>query len=84
MDMASAKQFLLWTLLVNYGFLLSWFFAFLFARSWMFRQHGRWFTLTEERFDAIHYAGMAAYKIGILMFNLAPYLALALVEHTAS
>jgi hypothetical protein len=42
----------------------------------MYRMHSRWFRISEERFDAIHYAGMAAYKIGILLFNLAPLVAL--------
>ncbi|WP_257387208.1 DUF6868 family protein [Tahibacter caeni] len=31
-------------------------------------------------FDAIHYGGMAVYKIGILLFNLAPLLALHLLR----
>jgi hypothetical protein len=29
--------------------------------------------------DAIHYAGMAIYKIGIILFNLVPYVALLIV-----
>lgn len=29
-------------------------------------------------FDAIHYAGLAVYKIGIFLMNLAPLLALYL------
>ena len=32
-----------------------------------------------ETFNAIHYAGMAAYKIAILLFCLVPYLALHLI-----
>jgi hypothetical protein len=46
----------------------------------MRRLHGRWFRLSDERFDAIHYAGMTIYKIGILLFNLMPYVALRIVE----
>lgn len=38
--------------------------------------HGRWFHLSDNTFDTIHYSGMAVYKIGILLFNLAPLLAL--------
>jgi hypothetical protein len=49
----------------------------------MFRLHGRWFRLSEEHFDAIHYAGMAVYKIGVLLFNLAPYFALVIIGHSA-
>ena len=50
------------------------------ARGWMRRLHGRWFKLPDATFDAIHYGGMAAYKIGILLFNLAPLLALWLLR----
>ena len=70
-------RFLLWSLLANYAILLIWFFAFMLARDWMHRLHGRWFRLTDATFDAIHYAGMAAYKLAIFFFNLVPLLVLS-------
>jgi len=72
-------RFLLWSLIVNYAILLAWFLVFVFARSWIYQLHGRWFHLSNAAFDAIHYGGMAIYKIGILLFNLAPFLALCLM-----
>jgi hypothetical protein len=45
----------------------------------MYGFHSRWFHLSVEQFDALHYAGIALYKIGILLFNLVPYIALRLV-----
>lgn len=78
------REFLLWCLLINYGALLAWFVAFWFGHHWMFTLHSRWFHLSEERFDGIHYLGMALYKIGILLFNLVPYLALCIVARHAS
>jgi hypothetical protein len=41
--------------------------------------HGRWFHLSREQFDALHYAGMSVFKIGILLFNLVPLVALSIV-----
>lgn len=70
-------RFLLYTLGINYAILLLWFGVFVFARDWMRRLHGRWFALSDSTFDAIHYGGMAIYKIGILLFNLVPLLALS-------
>lgn len=70
------SRFLLGSLAVNYGILLIWFLAFAFAKDWMRGLHGRWFHLSDNTFDTIHYSGMAVYKIGILLFNLAPFLAL--------
>ena len=45
----------------------------------MYRLHSRWFRLSVEQFDVLHYAGMARDKIGILLFNLVPYIALRIV-----
>jgi hypothetical protein len=45
----------------------------------MYRYHCKWFKLSEERYDTIHYAGMAIFKIGIFLFNLVPYLAMRIV-----
>lgn len=79
MNVTLVSEFLLWCLVINYIILLWWFAAFVFAHGWMFRLHSRWFRLSEERFDSIHYTGMAIYKIGILLFNLVPYIALCIV-----
>ena len=80
MDSDFLCRFLLWSLAFNYAVLLAWFLAFVTARDALRRLHGRWFALPDASFDAIHYAGMAAYKIGILLFNLAPLLALWLLR----
>jgi hypothetical protein len=46
----------------------------------MYGVHSRWFHLSTDQFDALHYAGMALYKIGILLFNLVPYIALRMSD----
>ena len=68
-----------WCAVINAGLLLWWLLFFIFAHDWMLRMHGRWFEIGRARFDAIHYAGMAMFKIAIIVFNLVPYLALRLV-----
>jgi hypothetical protein len=35
--------------------------------------------LSTEWFDAIHYGGMAGYRVGMLLLNLAPSVALRIV-----
>ena len=75
------SRFLLWSLAFNYAVLLFWFAAFILGRGWLRRLHGKWFNLSDAAFDAIHYGGMAIYKIGILLFNLAPFVALWMVRH---
>ena len=70
------RDILLWCVGINYGILIIWFGCFMRAHDWLYRLHVRWFKLSNQTFDTIHYAGMAAYKIGIMLFNLVPLLAL--------
>ena len=73
------KELLLYSLVFNYALLMIWFGVFSLARDWMYRLHSRWFRLPAETFDALHYASMSVYKIGIIMLNIAPLVALWLV-----
>ena len=79
MTMATMRELLGWCTLINMGILLYWFLIFSLARDWIYRFHGRWFKLSAERFDAIHYSGMAFFKIGIFLLNLVPYLACIII-----
>jgi hypothetical protein len=74
------REFLLWSAGINYVILLIWFGAFVYAHGWMYRLHTRWFKLSVETFDALHYGAMAAYKIGVILLNLVPLAALYLVS----
>ena len=76
MSLDFLRHFLLWSLAINYAILLTWFVVFVAARNWLRALHGRWFRLSDPVFDAIHYSGMAIYKVGIFLFNLVPLLAL--------
>ena len=79
MSIEIGHDYLLWCTDLNYGILIVWVLFFLLAYDWMYSFHGRWFHLSREQFDTLHYAGMALYKIGILLFNLVPYIALRIV-----
>lgn len=80
MTIDMVRDALLWCFVINMGLLLWWFVMFVFAHDWMYRFHGKWFKLSVEQFDSIHYAGMAIFKIAIFVFNLVPYFALLIVE----
>ena len=69
---------LLWCAVINYGILLVWFLFFILAHDWMYLFHGRWFRLSVEQFDMLHYGAMAIFKVGIILLNLVPYIALHL------
>jgi uncharacterized protein DUF6868 len=72
-------KFLGWCTVLNLGLLIWWVAFIIFAHDWCYRMHNQWFYLSNERFDTIHYAGIAYYKLSIILFNLAPYLALRII-----
>jgi hypothetical protein len=79
MSLETARSFLLWCTVINYGVLLIWFLLFAFAHDWLHRLHGRWFRLSSDQFDVVHYGAMAVYKIGILLLNLVPFVVLSVL-----
>ena len=68
-----------WCSVLSICLLLFWFVFFMLAHDWIHRFHSKWFKMSVETFDAIHYAGMALFKIGIWLFNLIPYFALRII-----
>ena len=79
MTLENIREVLLWCTLINYGVILVWFLALRVAHDGIYRLHTRWFRISVEAFDAIHYGAMAVFKLGVLLLNLAPYLALSIV-----
>lgn len=79
MSIETLRSFFLACIVINYAILLVWFLVFMLAHDTLHRLHSRWFRLSPEAFDSVHYTGMAGYKIGILLLNLTPYLALRIV-----
>ena len=80
MSIGDLKYFLLWSTAINYAVLIVWFVVFVYARDWLYRAHSRWFKFPTETFDALNYAGIAVYKIGILLLNVVPLIALYLAS----
>ena len=84
MSLKTVRRALLWCAAINYGILVIWFLFFMLAHDWLYLLHSRWFHISVEQFDMLHYAGMAIYKIGVLLFNLAPFIALHIVDRNIS
>ena len=83
MTVETLRRTLAWCTVINYFVLIIWFVAFIFAHDWLRELHTRWFRLSPDQFDFAHYMGMAIYKIGILLFNLVPFLALSIGRRDA-
>jgi hypothetical protein len=83
MNIETVRRVLLWCTIINYGILLVWFFVFMLAHAWLYQFHSRWFRLSVEQFDMLHYAGMSIFKIGIILLNLVPYIALRICQRNS-
>jgi hypothetical protein len=79
MTVEIVRDVLAWCAAINMVLLLFWVLWLKLAHDFVYRFHGKWFRLSEERFNAIHYAGMLLFKICIFLFNIVPYLALRIV-----
>ena len=79
MSLSLLQAFFGWCTVLNVGLLIWWFLFFWLAHDRMYRFHSQLARMSVETFDAINYGGMAIFKLGIFLLNLAPYLALAII-----
>jgi hypothetical protein len=79
MSVAQLQSVLLWCTAINYGLLMAWVLIATWARTPWQRIQIRVFNVSAESVDALNWAGIALYKLAIVMFNLVPYIALRLV-----
>jgi len=79
MTVETMRAALGWCSIINIGLLLWWFFAITVLHDWIYKIHSKWFKLSPATFNTIHYAGMAFFKIAVIVFNIVPYFALRIV-----
>ena len=79
MSIELIRDILGWCAVINLALFLLWFLFFSCAHDWVYRLHSKWFPLSEEKFNEIHYAAMAFYKMGLIFLNITPYLAIRIV-----
>lgn len=76
MDLETLRVFLAYNLSINLVFFVLWLVMIICARGFIYRMHHRLFAITEEDFTKIHYMGIAAYKMAIVLFLFVPYIVL--------
>ena len=79
MELNEIGNFLIWYTVIDYGFLVVWFAAFVFAGDWIYRLHGKWFPMPRETFNAVFYSFIGMYKIVVFVFNVVPWAVLAII-----
>lgn len=80
MNLEQLRKMLWYCIVLNFALLLFWGSLWWLPHEWWYQAAGRAFRLSHEQFDTISLAGILCYKIGILLFNVVPYLALRLMR----
>lgn len=85
MDLETLRDLPLCCAILDSTTLVAWFLAVTCFHDRTHRLHGRWFRLApDERFDLVSHAGMGLYRIGVVLFNLAPWRALEWKRHAGA
>ncbi len=79
MDIPAIRAFFMWCTIMNGGLLILSSLIFACAGDWVYRMHSRWFPISKDAFNVAIYSGIGLFKIAVIVFNLVPYLALAII-----
>lgn len=79
MTLEVIRDVLGWSGVLSLGMLLFWWLFFVLGHDLMYQMHGRWFKLSVETFDTVHYAGIVFFKVCVFVFIIVPYLAMRIV-----
>lgn len=66
--------------LINIGVLFFWFLMLAFLKDFVYKVHTRWFEISKESFNTIHYAGLMFFKLIVFIFNIIPWIALTIMK----
>ncbi|NQU58634.1 MAG: hypothetical protein HQ513_15510 [Rhodospirillales bacterium] len=80
MDIQTLTAFFKWCTIINGALLVFSIALFILLPDFIFAIHGGWFPMPRETFNAIIYASIGMYKVLFLIFNLAPYVALLIIN----
>lgn len=79
MTVELVREVLGWCSVINIAMLIVWGLMFMMVHDLIYKFHSKWFKLSVEEFDSIHYKAIAFYKLSVFVFNIVPYIALCIV-----
>lgn len=79
MEIETVRAFFMWCTIVNVAVMIFTFLICVFAGDLIYRKHSKWFPMPRETFNVVLYSYLGVYKIGVLIFNLVPYVALLIM-----
>lgn len=80
MDVQKVESFLMWWTIIDAALLIFSAALCAFAGDWIYRIQSRFFSISRETFNVAIYSYLGLFKIAFLVFNVAPYIALIIIE----
>ncbi len=80
MDINTVKAFFMWCTIIDVGILLMTSVMCIFFADFSYRMNHRFFSISREAFNVVLVAFIGLFKIFILVFNIAPWIALMIVS----
>ena len=79
MNIQIVTGFFMWCSIINIGLMILSALLLISAGDFVYRMHGKLFPMPRETFNAVIYLFLGVYKIMIIVFNLVPWAALAII-----
>jgi hypothetical protein len=76
----TTRSLFLWCTVINFALLGVWALLATLGRGWLYGLTSRLFRVTPEQFDVLNIAGITLYKMGVLLFNLVPWISLNFIS----
>ena len=73
-------KFFMWCTILNMGLLVFSFLILTFAGDFVYRIHSKWFPMPRETFNVVLYSFIGIYKIIVFVFNIVPWVVLAIIR----
>jgi hypothetical protein len=83
MSLSTLRTLLAWCTLFHVVLLFLWFFLMQAVKPWVYGLWSRWYKLSHEQFDALNFGGLLLYKLIVIVFVVAPLLALLIMGDAA-
>lgn len=79
MDIQTLTTFFMWCTIINLGLLTLTSLACVFLADFSYRMNSIFFSISRESFNVIVCSFVGLFKIFVIVFNLAPYIALLII-----
>ena len=80
MSIETTRSLFLCCTVINFALLGVWALLATIGQGWLYGLTSRLFRVTPEQFDMLNLAGITLYKMGVLIFNLIPWIALHFIS----